>query len=57
MQARQGAASKNGVTGGITSGYSISQPRAEQNQNMSFSANWICREVVAVVLMTPAEEL
>jgi hypothetical protein len=26
-------------------------------QNMSFSANWIWRENVAVLVMTPAEEL
>src|SRR5438552_6322799 len=30
----------DGVTAGLTSGYSISQRRAEQNQNRSFSANW-----------------
>ena len=28
-----------------------------RNQNISFSANWIWRELVAVVVMTPAEEL
>ena len=26
-------------------------------QKISFSANWICREVVAVFVMTPPEEL
>src|SRR6478672_13870644 len=30
---------------------------AGQNQNISFNANWICREYVEVVVMTPAEEL
>jgi hypothetical protein len=35
----------------------LKRSRLTLDQNKSFSANWICRENVAVEVMTPAEEL